>query len=78
MAEHPGGFVEVTIKAGTYIPEEDTTYEVDTVVMRTDKEAHEMEDNGYLIDKKLPPLVSNDGVMTRDDLFGTEYYGDNW
>jgi len=70
LAEHRGGFVEVTIKAGTYVSEEDKVYAIDTVVMRTDKEAHEYQDNGYLIEQKSDPDLSSDEVMTWDDVFG--------
>jgi len=64
---HKGGFVEVTIKAGTTIAETGEYYAVNTTVTRTDNEAHAMEDNGYLIPKQTEP--SSDEVLTKEDFF---------
>jgi len=72
---HKGGFVEVTFKAGAYDPETDTLYDEETTVMRTDEEAHKLEDAGLLIPKKT--TLSSDDVLTRDDFFGN-WTGDHW
>jgi len=61
-------FVEVTIKAGTTIEESGVYYAENTTVTRSIEEAEEMEEKGYLIDKKTTP--SSDDVLTFSDVHG--------